>query len=56
MLLKDLSTKSVRVAVIPSAPDKILVERKGGGFTAVSIDRFVGAMVDAIREEVKING
>ena len=56
MLLKDLSTKSVKVVVIPSAPNKILVERKDGSFLAVSIDRFVGAMVDIIRKEVKKNG
>lgn len=55
MLLKDLNSRTVKVTVIPSVPGKILVERKDGAFVAVSIDRFVGAMVDAIRKEVTRN-
>lgn len=52
MLLQDLKDKTARVTVIPSFSDRLLVETKHGVFTIMSVENFIGMMVDAIKVEV----
>lgn len=50
MKLRDMSYLTANVTILPSMPNRLLVQKENGSFVAVPVSRFVALMVTAIKE------
>lgn len=48
-----MSFPQFTVTTLPAAPDRLLVANGHGGFTAMSIERFVAMVVSHVKEECR---